>query len=100
MFVELVKEVRKEILTIVETTGTYIPNGNFVRGYFPKRWKGVKLRNVATDFEGSSQFHCYWRISALIKSSSFLSIKNVRSVSRIWGPNDKKKVAEINSLLK
>ena len=49
-------------------------------------------------FEGSSQFHCYWRISTLIKSSSFSSIKNVRSVSRIWGPNDKKKVAEINAL--
>ena len=50
-------------------------------------------------FEGSSQFHCYWRISTLIKSSSFSSIKNVRSVSRIWAPNDRKKVAEIKLFL-
>ena len=29
----------------------------------------------------------------------FLKYKNVRSVSKIWGPNDRKKVAEINALL-
>ena len=47
----------------------------------------VKRRNLATS--NSSQFHCCWRISTLIKYSSFLGVKNVRSVLRIWGQKHK-----------
>ena len=41
------------------------------------------LTKKSGHFEGSSQFHCCWRISILIKHSSFLRVKNVRSVSKI-----------------
>ena len=34
-------------------------------------------------FEGFSQFHCNWWISTLIKYSSFLGVKNARSISKI-----------------
>ena len=44
---------------------------------------------------GSSQFHCYWQISTLIKYPSFLGVKNVRSLCKIF----EIKVTEINALL-
>ena len=46
-------------------------------------YSNVKRRNLATS--SSSQFHCRWRISTLIKYPSSLGVKNVRSVLRIWG---------------
>ena len=44
---------------------------------------------------GSWQFYCNVRISTLIKYSSFLGVKNVRSVSKIMGIKD----AQINVTL-
>ena len=43
----------------------------------------VKRRHLGTS--SSSQFQYFWRISTLVKYSSFLGAKNVRRVSRIWG---------------
>ena len=56
-------------------------------------YEGSLLRK--SGHEGSSQFHCYWQISTLIKYSSFLGVKNVRSVYKII----EIEVMEINALL-
>ena len=51
--------------------------------------------------KGSSQFHCYQWIFTLIKYSSLLGVKNIRSVLRIWGQNNGNysNVAKINAPL-
>ena len=63
-----------------------IQNKNLFMVLFPwtYMYKGGQVKKFG-HFEGSSQFHSYWQIFTLIKYSSSLCVKNVRSVLRIWG---------------
>ena len=63
-----------------------IQNKNLFMVLFPctYMYKGGQVKKFG-HFEGSSQFHRYWQIFTLIKYSSSLCVKNVRSVLRIWG---------------
>ena len=60
-------------------------------------WRGQTKKSGHS--KGSSQFHWYWWVCTLIKYTSFLSIKNVKIVLRIWGKLKGIKVVEVNGPL-
>ena len=66
-----------------------IGDGKFVRGSFLKRTKGVKRKILATSgcFISSVLTVTSGSRLTLIKYSSFLGDKNIKSVTRIWGQN-------------
>ena len=60
-----------------------IRNGNFVRGASHKCTKGVNQRNLPL-----SSFPPYYYYPDKTLYSSFIGVKTVESVSRIWGQNN------------
>ena len=62
-----------------------IRNGNFVLGASHKRTKGVKQRNLPPS-SFPPYYYYYYPDKTLY--SSFIGVKTVKSVSRIWGQNN------------